>query len=67
MTPEAESAKEKLVRALGPKFIADCQKDVDKMKKMPQYKQYIAQRKMELLMGENGKFLDTLLKAGIIQ
>ena len=60
MEPEVRA---KLVKAAEE---AKLQEIVDAMKALPQYRQYVAQRKLHLLMGEKGAVVDGLLNLGIL-
>lgn len=67
MSPELKAKRQAIIDLMGKELIESTQKDIDAMKKMPQYAQYIAQRKMELLSGPSGKLLDQLLTLEIIK
>jgi hypothetical protein len=45
---------------------AKLQEIIDEMKSLPQYRQYVQQRKLELLFGTRGLILDNLLRLGIL-
>lgn len=46
--------------------IADLQLSINDLKKQGQFKQYVAQRKLALIMGKDGALLDNLLDLGIL-
>jgi hypothetical protein len=47
--------------------IADLQLSINDLKKQGQFKQYVAQRKLHLIMGNDGQMLDNLLSLGILK
>ncbi len=56
-----------IVSMLGNVKIASLQAAIDDMKKQGQYKQYVQQRKLGLLMGDKGEMLDKLLVIGVLK
>jgi len=67
MNAETEKLRNQLIEKVGQKGLSDLQESVNEMKALGQFKQYVAQRKLELIMGQNGKLLDMLLTIGILK
>lgn len=61
ITPEQDAEIRKVAAE------AKLQEVVDEMFKLGQYKQYVQQAKLELLMGEKGRMIDNLLKKGYLK
>jgi hypothetical protein len=66
-TPEMTKLRGEIVSMLGNVKIAALQAAIDDMKKQGQYKQYVQQRKLGLLMGDRGEMLDKLLVIGVLK
>jgi hypothetical protein len=63
---DAEQVRLEIVAKLGQSWIDDMQSDINRMKKMPQYEQYVAQRKLHLI-DSNYQLIDNLLTLGILK
>lgn len=66
-TPEMVKLRGDIATMLGSVKIAALQSAIDSMKTQGQYKQYVQQRKLGLLMGDKGEMLDKLLVIGILK
>ena len=63
---EREELRKAIYDRVPVNVIADLQLSIDEMKQSGQFKQYVAQRKLGLIMGDSGTMLDNLLDLGIL-
>ncbi|MEI6297375.1 MAG: hypothetical protein WCO84_07105 [bacterium] len=63
---EREELRKAIYDRVPVSVIADLQLSIDEMKGQGQFKQYVAQRKLALIMGKDGALLDNLLDLGIL-
>ena len=61
-----QDAKKYVMDTIGPTKIAELQASIDEMKQTGQFRQYVSQRKLELIFGKDGRMLDNMLYLGIL-